>query len=375
MEEAFVAANKRVAIAMGEARGVAFLAAAEAGLAVFEYSASEVKQAVSGYGRGSKEQVQEMLRLQLGLEAAPQPNDASDALATALCHLMRRRAEARLAGSSCRRDFGRQSMSPIACLRGVVEEWGADWLLVFVGGVGLRLQVPASTAEALGRRGESVVLHTHLHLRDDAVALYGFASAEDLRLFEMLISVSGVGPRGALSLLSALGAEGLSDAVSAGDAPRLQQVPGVGQKMAARLVLELKGKLVGRAVQPSRRAATTRWRPPWSGWATRRRRPRPPLPASPRMARSASRSGSGAPWPTSAAGPERDAPRLGPPPTLEILPLASGGRGRHRPGRAGGGRLRPPGQSARRLRPLAGGGRDLHPRWSCPALSSRRAGC
>ena len=135
----------------------------------------------------------------------------------------------------------------IACLRGVVEEWGADWLLVFVGGVGLRVQVPASTAEALGHRGESVVLHTHLHVRDDAVALYGFATGEDLRLFEMLIGVSGVGPRGALSLLSALGADSLSDAVSAGDALRLQQVSGVGQKMAARLVLELKGKLVGRA--------------------------------------------------------------------------------------------------------------------------------
>jgi crossover junction endodeoxyribonuclease RuvC len=96
VEEAFVAANKRVAIAVGEARGVALLAAAEAGLPVFEYSASEVKQAVAGYGRGSKEQVQEMLRLQLGLEAAPQPADAADALATAFCHLVRRRAEARL---------------------------------------------------------------------------------------------------------------------------------------------------------------------------------------------------------------------------------------------------------------------------------------
>ena len=138
-------------------------------------------------------------------------------------------------------------MSLIARLRGVVEESGADWLLVFVGGVGLRVQVPASTAEALGRQGESVLLHTHLHVRDDAVAIYGFATAEDLRLFEMLIGVSGVGPRGALSLLSALGAEVLSDAVSAGDVPRLQQVPGVGQKMAARLVLELKSKLVGRA--------------------------------------------------------------------------------------------------------------------------------
>jgi crossover junction endodeoxyribonuclease RuvC len=99
VEEAFVAANKRVAIAMGEARGVALLVAAEAGLPVFEYSASEVKQAAAGYGRGSKEQVQEMLRLQLRLETAPQPADAADALATALCHLLRRRAEARLAGA------------------------------------------------------------------------------------------------------------------------------------------------------------------------------------------------------------------------------------------------------------------------------------
>lgn len=138
-------------------------------------------------------------------------------------------------------------MSPIARLRGVVEEWGADWLLVFVGGIGLRVQVPASTAESLGRGGETVMLHTHLHVRDDAVALYGFASAEDLAAFDLLLGVGGIGPRGALALLSTLGAGGLSEAVSAGDVPRLQQVPGIGQKTAARLVLELKGKLVGPA--------------------------------------------------------------------------------------------------------------------------------
>ena len=138
-------------------------------------------------------------------------------------------------------------MSPIARLRGVIEEWGPDWLLVFVGGVGLRVQVPASTAEALGRPGESVSLHTHLHVREEALALYGFASAEDLSAFELLLGVGGIGPRGALALLSALGAGGLSEAVSVGDVPRLQQVPGIGQKTAARLVLELKGKLVGPA--------------------------------------------------------------------------------------------------------------------------------
>ena len=147
-------------------------------------------------------------------------------------------------------------MSPIARLRGVVEESGPDWLVVFVGGVGLRVQVPASTAEALGRDGESVMLHTHLHVREDALALYGFASSEDLAAFELLLGVGGIGPRGGLVLLSTLGAGGLSEAVSAGDVPRLQQVPGIGQKTAARLVLELKGKLVGPAaavpVQASR---------------------------------------------------------------------------------------------------------------------------
>ena len=146
-------------------------------------------------------------------------------------------------------------MSPIARLRGVVEESGPDWLLVFVGGIGLRVQVPATTAEALGLPGESALLHTHLHVREEALALYGFASAEDLAAFELLLGVGGIGPRGALVLLSALGADGLSEAVSAGDVPRLQQVPGIGQKTAARLVLELKGKLVGPAAAVSVPAA------------------------------------------------------------------------------------------------------------------------
>ncbi len=138
-------------------------------------------------------------------------------------------------------------MSPIARLRGVVEESGPDWLLVLVGGVGLRVQVPASTAETLGRPGDSVSLHTHLYVREGTLALYGFGSTEDLAAFELLLGVGGIGPRGALTLLSVLGADGLSEAVSTGDVPRLQQVPGIGQKTAGRLVLELKGKLVGPA--------------------------------------------------------------------------------------------------------------------------------
>lgn len=98
VEAPFVAGNKQVAMAVGEARAVAMLAAAQAGIPVFSYSPAEVKQAVTGYGRGEKRQVQEMVKLQLGLEAIPEPDDAADALATALCHAARRQTAALLAG-------------------------------------------------------------------------------------------------------------------------------------------------------------------------------------------------------------------------------------------------------------------------------------
>ncbi len=94
LEEAFVGVNKRVAVAMGEVRGAVFLAVAQAGSSVFEYSAAEVKRTVAGYGRGDKGQVQAMVRLQLRLAADPQPDHAADALAVALCHLLHRRAAA-----------------------------------------------------------------------------------------------------------------------------------------------------------------------------------------------------------------------------------------------------------------------------------------
>lgn len=93
VEEPFVAANVRSAMAIGEARALALLAAAQAGVPVCRYSPAEVKQSVTGYGRGSKGQVQEMVRLQLGMAEAPEPQDAADALAVALCHLARCRAD------------------------------------------------------------------------------------------------------------------------------------------------------------------------------------------------------------------------------------------------------------------------------------------
>ncbi|MGB2694134.1 MAG: crossover junction endodeoxyribonuclease RuvC [Dehalococcoidia bacterium] len=99
VEDPFVAQNARSAFAIGEARAVALLAAAQAGLPVRAYAPAEVKLTVAGYGRSDKAQVQELVRVQLGLAEAPEPLDASDALAVALCHHLRRRADARLANA------------------------------------------------------------------------------------------------------------------------------------------------------------------------------------------------------------------------------------------------------------------------------------
>lgn len=102
VEELFFGRNARTALAVGHGRGVALLTLAEAGLDVHEYTPMQVKQAVVGYGRAGKEQVQEMIRLLLHLEAAPQPDDAADAVAVAFCHLQSARLNALLAGSKDR---------------------------------------------------------------------------------------------------------------------------------------------------------------------------------------------------------------------------------------------------------------------------------
>jgi Holliday junction DNA helicase RuvA len=131
---------------------------------------------------------------------------------------------------------------PIARLRGPVEDKGEDWLIVTVGGVGVLASVPTSTADD-ATVGNSAALYTHLHVREDALTLYGFASREELALFEQLISVSGVGPRVALGLLSALDAAQLASAIIGGRSDVLRKVPGVGQKTAERIVLDLRDKV------------------------------------------------------------------------------------------------------------------------------------
>jgi Holliday junction DNA helicase RuvA len=131
----------------------------------------------------------------------------------------------------------------IASLKGKLETLGVGAAIVDVGGVGFQVYMPTSTLSTLGATGSEVRLHTHFHLREDNATLYGFATAEELGLFQMLLGVSGLGPRLALAMLSAMDVSQLASAIATANTALLTLVPGIGKKMANRLVLELKDKV------------------------------------------------------------------------------------------------------------------------------------
>jgi holliday junction DNA helicase RuvA len=136
----------------------------------------------------------------------------------------------------------------ISFLEGEVAERGAGRVVLSVGGVGYEVQIPASCAGSLPPIGRRTRLHTRLQVREDAIVLYGFASHDERALFDLLVTVTGVGPRLALSFLSALSPDALRRAVLSGDAAALTVVPGVGKKVAQRVLLEMKDKLGGDVV-------------------------------------------------------------------------------------------------------------------------------
>jgi Holliday junction DNA helicase RuvA len=131
----------------------------------------------------------------------------------------------------------------IASLHGKLESLGSDWAIINVNGIGLQVHMPTSTLSTLGTIGKEVKLYTHLHLREDNVTLYGFASTDELELFQTLIGVSGLGPRLALAVLSAMSVEQASMAIATGSVDMLTEISGIGKKLAHRLILELKDKI------------------------------------------------------------------------------------------------------------------------------------
>ena len=131
----------------------------------------------------------------------------------------------------------------IGSLSGRLSEKQPSRLVIDVQGVGYDVQVPLSTFYGLGEIGTQVALRIHTHVREDALALFGFATRLELDLFERLISISGVGPRLALAVLSGIEPPELVRAVRTGDVVRLTRIPGVGKKTAERIGLELKDRL------------------------------------------------------------------------------------------------------------------------------------
>jgi len=131
----------------------------------------------------------------------------------------------------------------IAWLRGSVQRKTADSVIIDVSGVGYLVNIPVSTLGAVPEPGDEISLHIHTHLREDSLSLFGFATELEKELFHLLLGISGIGPKLALSVLSGLAAPELLAAIGSSDDAKLCAIPGIGKKTAARLCLELKDKV------------------------------------------------------------------------------------------------------------------------------------
>lgn len=142
----------------------------------------------------------------------------------------------------------------IAFVQGVIEDINEDTVVLAVGGIGINVKISASTAAKLPGIGEEVRLHTYTLVREDAFLLYGFLSKKDLEIFKLCITVNGIGPKGALAILSVMDADSLRFAIMTKNIKAISQAPGIGARTAERLILDLKDKihvddvLIGREV-------------------------------------------------------------------------------------------------------------------------------
>lgn len=144
----------------------------------------------------------------------------------------------------------------ISSLRGTVLHAASDHVIVETGGVGFSVAVPADVAHT-AVVGEQILLHTNLVVRDDALSLYGFADRDELEIFGQLLSVTGVGPKSALGVLSHLTVDQIAEAVTAEDDAPFRRVSGIGPKTAKLIVVQLAGKVEPRVATPSGTAAPT----------------------------------------------------------------------------------------------------------------------
>ena len=131
----------------------------------------------------------------------------------------------------------------IASLSGTLESIGTDRAVISCGGVGFTVLMPTTCLSALGVPGRQVKVFTHLIVREDALTLFGFTTSEELWTFDTLLGVTGLGPKLALAMLSTLNPEQIATAIATGSTDMLDMIPGIGKKVASRIVLELKEKI------------------------------------------------------------------------------------------------------------------------------------
>ena len=128
-------------------------------------------------------------------------------------------------------------------VRGILEETGSDYVVLDNHGIGYLIYTPSSVLDELPSLGETVRIYTYMYVREDQMTLYGFLTRDDLQIFKMLIGVSGIGPKGALGILSTISPNQFRFAVMSGDAKAISKAPGIGPKTAQKLIIELKDKL------------------------------------------------------------------------------------------------------------------------------------
>ena len=128
-------------------------------------------------------------------------------------------------------------------IRGELAEINSDHIVLDVNGIGYQIYIPTNTLNYLPSIGEMVKIHTYLYIREDAMMLYGFLTRDDLDMFKMLITVSGIGPKGGLGILSTLSTDDLQFAVLSDDAKAIAKAPGIGAKTAQRVIIDLKDKM------------------------------------------------------------------------------------------------------------------------------------
>lgn len=130
----------------------------------------------------------------------------------------------------------------IGYIKGVIEEIEENSILLDHGGMGFRINMPVALLDRNAHKGDQVKIYTHLQVKEDDMQLYGFYTRDDLEVFRLLLNVSGIGPKGAMNILSVISADNLRFAVLSDDAAAIAKAPGIGKKTAQKLILELKDK-------------------------------------------------------------------------------------------------------------------------------------